>query len=265
MRKIIAVLFLIFTFVSCTVAAKQAHQTYSPLEDIPTNSITIFGELHGTNEAPKLVGDYAYKLALEKKEVVVALEIVDLEQVLIDAFLRSQGASKDIQALLNGAFWKRDMQDGRSSKAMLALLERIRELKSKGAKIRVMAVDQTIDGSRDEGMASLLRATHIKQPKAKIIALFGNFHSGKAKGTSWDSNYEPVAYRLLDLQPLSIHVDSRGGDAWLCNPDCGVMTRNPKVNDVRKLGYTSGESWMPGYDGTYLFERSTASEPAISK
>lgn len=83
----------------------------------------VFGEIHGTQEIPRFVGDVACR-AGPQALVTVGLEVRRDEQRRIDAFLASQGAPADTQGLLAGPFWRRTDQDGRSSQAMLELFER---------------------------------------------------------------------------------------------------------------------------------------------
>ncbi|MGV6492816.1 hypothetical protein ACTUVK_003020 [Stenotrophomonas rhizophila] len=99
-------------------------------EAMPIRPLVLVGELHGTVETPALVGELACAAAADATPVTVALEMDPTEQARIDAYLASAGTAADRSALLAGRFWTRTMQDGRSSVAMAALIERLRSLRS---------------------------------------------------------------------------------------------------------------------------------------
>src|SRR6185436_14170191 len=89
----------------------------------------LLGEIHGTCEAPRAT----LALARQSLPARIGLEIDVDEQPRIDAFLRDG----DRAALLAGPFWTRDFQDGRSSQAMAALLDDVRQLRLSGADLDV--------------------------------------------------------------------------------------------------------------------------------
>ena len=90
------------------------------LKDAP---MILLGELHGLEGVPAFAIGLACRLGASGKPVVLALEIPRQEQERIDAFLASKGGATSEAALLTGAFWRREFQDGRSSLARLAMLD----------------------------------------------------------------------------------------------------------------------------------------------
>ncbi len=113
-----------------TIAGLNSH--------IHHGSLLWFGEMHGTEESPRFVGDVVCQAA-QSMRVQLGLEIWSVEQPRIDHYLKSDGAAADRTALTYGAFWRQ--HDGRSSEGMLALLEHVRLLRHGGASIEVVAYD----------------------------------------------------------------------------------------------------------------------------
>lgn len=60
----------------------------------------VVGEMHGNRESPQLFAD-AVCLTTQEQPVVVALELSQIEQGAIDAYLASDGGEKARQAFLS--------------------------------------------------------------------------------------------------------------------------------------------------------------------
>lgn len=230
-------------------------------EAMPVRALVLVGEVHGTVETPALVGELACAASADGTAVTVALEISAREQARLDAYLASAGTPAARAALLAGPFWTRSTQDGRSSTAMLALLERLRRLNADGRRIAVIAVDEERIGSRDVGMAEHI--TRAVQPGRRVIALLGNVHASQRLGRPNLPDYAPAGYLLRGLAPLGVRVGAHGGEAWVCAPVCGVRAfGNQRVGDA-SVGYAAGDRAQSGYDGNYTVPLYTASLPAI--
>lgn len=254
------VVFLLF-LVSAGAIAKE--ECIWP-RDMPAPNIILVGEVHGTKEAPEFVGNLVCAAARRGTNVVVALEISSSQQQLIDSYLTSAGSRTDRLALLSGKFWTRQSQDGRSSRAMLNLIDRVRVLKRKWAGISIIAVDETANGSRDAGMAKHIGSA-AGLPDTQVIALLGNYHASQMKGSNGNAEYEPAGYLLADRRPFSVLFSAQAGSAWACTPECGILSRKAGKQDGGVLGYLNGQSTKPGYDATYSVRSSTASLPAVSR
>ncbi len=231
-------------------------------EAMPIRPLVLVGELHGTVETPALVGELACAAAADAATpVTVALEMDPTEQARIDAYLASAGTAADRSALLAGRFWTRTMQDGRSSVAMAALIERLRSLRSEGHAIQVVAVDTLRHADRDAEMAANIRR-ETRREGARVIALLGNRHASGHKGVQDDPGYVPAGYLLADLQPLSVRVDAPRGSAWVCAPTCGVLAFGARSSAAEPIaaGYAPIAT-RPGYDGVYMLPALTASPP----
>ncbi|MBE5317034.1 MAG: hypothetical protein H4O13_16695 [Xanthomonadales bacterium] len=198
--------------------------------------LLVLGELHGTVEAPAVVGTLAARL-LDSGALTVALEIPAQEQARLDAYLASDGSRQAQRELLDGEFWRREPErsDGRRSRAMFALIEQLRLLRSTYPELRLLAFDDTgffsQTGSRDALMSDALRAAHAAHPEAKLLVLTGNYHARLDQprrvlsGDKWLQPPLPMAAQLQDLGAVSIHLSAVEGEHWACrkpNP-CGVI------------------------------------------
>jgi hypothetical protein len=237
------------------------------IPSVVTSSHLVFlGELHGTNEAPALAAEFACELTRDRDGVTLSLEIPESEQSQINRYLASAGTAADQSELVSTQFWQAPNggQDGRRSLAMLALLERLRQLRATNVKVDVLAFDGwSADAPRDATMAASLLSSIRQHPRAKFLVLVGNVHASKAKGSPWDPLYEPMAFLISSESPLSLLVHSSAGTAWVCTGDkgCGVH----EVASVAKLpiGLAIGNAPTPGYDGTVVLKSFSASLPAL--
>jgi hypothetical protein len=235
------------------------------LSDAP---MILLGELHGLEAVPAFAVTLACRLAAAGRPVVLALEIPRQEQARIDAFLASQGGKPNEQALLDGAFWRREFQDGRSSLARLALLDAARTLRAAGVPLRVVAVDDTsVPGpARDEAMASGLLAA--RKPGETALLLVGDLHARTKPGAPWNRSIVWSGVQLRAKEPKLVSLVNRymGGEAWLCTGgtpgDCGVKT-------IKGAGTASGfriERFAAtdsiGFDGVFDVGPATSSGPA---
>src|SRR5262245_18331907 len=100
---------------------------------LESGRVLFLGEMHGAAEPPAFTRDVVCAALAAKPNVDVELEIPVFEEARVKAFLASQGAAADVDALLQGeAFWRRPDQDGRPSVARLDLLQEIRRMRSQG-------------------------------------------------------------------------------------------------------------------------------------
>jgi len=180
-------------------------------ELIRPGELTVIGELHGSCEAPAVVLAFTREAASRGDAVRVGLEIFGDEQPRIDAFLRDGDRAK----LLDGPFWRRPFQDGRSSEAMVRLLDDLRQL---GGDVGVFAFDAEPDGDgRDAAMAACVARQLDAAPRAVFLILVGNVHARTVRGgVPWDPDYAPMAALLAERFALrSFDLEFRRGTAWV--------------------------------------------------
>jgi hypothetical protein len=224
----------------------------------------ILGEIHGTRETPALIADLACRAA-ELGAVRVGLEIFAAEQARLDAFIASAGTPVDQQALLKGAFWTRDFQDGRSSVGMLRLLERLRVLKKGGADVAVVPFDvdeSNLGGeARDRKMADNLQAAFARAPKATFVILAGNLHARKAPHPQIRQTF--MTQHLVTMKQAVTSLDARYGlgSTWACMPECGphvIGSSKPSPPGIALAATGDG-----AFDGTYAIPSPTFAAPAV--
>lgn len=231
--------------------------------------ITV-GEVHGTNEAPAFVLRLLKLLAKKGRSPLLGLEILTDVQGTVDSFLKTG----KIEVLKDSAFFKRDIQEGRSSSAMADLLAGARALRG----LRVVCFDPTDPTDwqdRDTKMARNISAAFSKQGKGVAVILAGNAHTAIEKGSFRDKNYRPMAYELYagdgaifsknDI--LAIRIRFGSGSAWTWKGDVCAAADFPQNGD----GYTTALSWpsyflkedeiSEGHNATFFIRTISASVP----
>lgn len=194
-------------------------------EHLQPGAILLVGEVHGTREMPAAFGDLACHAVADGHEVLIGLEMTSDQQAGVDAYLGSEGDDAAREALLKHSHWA--TRDGRSSGAMLALLERVRLLKQSGKNVTVFMFDSQAEKTsqaRDRTMAELAAKALRRQGDAVALLLSGNIHTLTTKSVPWDAGYEPMGLHLKREFPQAISVLAAhsGGQAWICQPDkCG--------------------------------------------
>ncbi len=221
--------------------------------------IIVVGELHGTNEMPAFVSSLACAFLRTGKPLLLGLEVPTDRQPAINEYMESQGSPADRKKLVDSAVGKLD--DGRSSHAMLALIESMRKLRQAGAQVAVMGFDISVGdlptplypnepiwkGGRNMAMARNIESRARVYPDHIILNLVGGAHAGRRKGRDWDSEYESMGYLLS--QRFAVHIiglASAGGTFWGCaKPDSAgqlkCMTRATEAVGDNGEGY---DAWV---------------------
>ena len=246
-------------------------------EILASHDVVLVGEMHGTVESPAFVSSAACLALHSGRSVTVALEVPIQEDSRFQRYLASPGSAADRAALLAGAFWQSNYQDGRRSVAMMGLLEVLRRLRSGGAPLRLALIDAiqeppTTGPARDRAMATRLTEAMAAAPKDLVLVLTGNIHTRIGRGTPWDKDYEPMGFVLSRIAPgariAALDVRYTGGTAWFCLGEqpssCAVHEvrggARPAAPRVTQFAHLSPE----GYNGLYFVGRLTASPPAAS-
>jgi hypothetical protein len=161
--------------------------------------------------------------------------------------------------LLSGPFWAQ--HDGRSTTAMVDLLDRIRWLRRAGANIDVVAYDVTDQPDRDQAMA--IKVLTARDARGVFIGLSGNIHS---RHTKWNE-VTPLVNHLVDAKlAVKTHdVSSAGGTMWACmatpdhEPVCG---EHPNSNHGAGTPWTFGPARDASHDAVYYVGATKAAFPA---
>jgi uncharacterized protein (TIGR03067 family) len=236
---------------------------------VKPGNVLLLGEIHGTVESPAFALDVACHAAGKGLPVVVGLELWPGEQERMDAYLESAGTDEDRKALLDGPMWQSSYQDGRNSRAMLELIDGLRELRAKKLPVRLALFDASGKAGgqqRERDMARNLAAAVAVSPRAMTIVLTGNRHSRVTLGDPRNASYEPMGYllgRATSFDGLvALNVAHGSGSAWVCAPDCGI-TRLGGEHGGAEWSVEIDEATRPaGHRGWYHVGAITASPPA---
>ncbi len=254
----------------------------------------IFGEVHGTRQAPAFVGDVACALAARGERILVAIEHSATE----NAILQKAWNLSDAQFLsaLKRSGWS-DPNDGTSSEAMSTLLVRLHQLANRGQSIDMVAFNGARDeaqsrqfsnlpgqGPHEAAQADNIRIAAKARSYDRVLVLVGNAHARKRPIARAGASYAPMAMRLgSPSDTVTLNMLTAGGTAWNCVLKPGV-TPNPGVAITRKdiacgsypfrgladlhrpafikLGALPGAETDPDYDGIFWLGKVSTSPPS---
>ncbi|MEM9837745.1 MAG: hypothetical protein AAF830_01180 [Pseudomonadota bacterium] len=251
----------------------------------------IFGETHGTKEAPAVFAEVVCAAEAVAGPVLVALEIShDEEPALLEAWA---APPERFEAELENALamWRLPTQDGRSSAAMLAMFKRLHALKQEGRDIDLVAfnrgssqrdlfLDRPAQEPHESVQAMNIAEASAKRPYAMTLVLVGNIHARKAPMGEGANAWRPMAMILSVSMPVvSLNKSSPAGTSWSCGlkPGATYTPGKPISNDDIQCGPmdSSGSGRegparielsdeQAGYDGFFHLESKTASPPAFA-
>lgn len=265
----------IFLIGGCVSAPTPSHTQVNgvacmlPL-DLPDTAmsarIVMLGETHGTLESPQFAGRLTCLFARRDK-TILALEIATAEQPAIDRYLQSSGDAASRRELLTGIHWQPRFMDGRSSIAMLELIERVRVLRADGLPTELLAFDGWEKGrSRDAVMAANIRAALAHDDASRMVILVGNAHADKARAPQAATEQWSLAQHLAGLNMVSLNLQSTHGSFWGC---FGPKVEDCKVEDAGENPQPGSAiapvTFLPGdarFDGVVQLGKITASLPA---
>jgi hypothetical protein len=255
------------------VAATCGPEIAGAADVIAPGTIVMLGEMHGSVEMPGFTGNLACRAAVAGHAVIVGLEIPRAEQAVIDGYLAGEGSAADRQALLRGEHWQRSYQDGRSSAAMVELIERARRLRKDGHAVEVLAFDTgSYDdwNARDAGMAAIILERAKARPDAFVVTLTGNLHNRTAPGLPWDASLVPMGVHVKagSGRALGLNGLYEGGSTWMCEPDGGCGAREVGFKDFpyEAPAIDTGEgARSQGLDGIFFVGPLSPSPPAVPR
>lgn len=228
----------------------------------------IFGEVHGSVEAPALFGESVCAAAAEGKSVLVGLEFSESTTDSFHQFMRSSGSPEDVKKLLESSHWLNQaaqFPDGRTSEAMLRLVKRLRELRASGQAISITTFVRPPPGTMEtqtpyeQGLSGSLMEANSNGSFDLVMVLVGNIHASKATVNS-GTPFEPMAMHLPQDSTMSLTMTSAGGEAWNCRPECGEHPLRQSTEEPEPV-VTIGEADRKGYDGTFSVGMASASPP----
>jgi hypothetical protein len=233
----------------------------------------VIGELHGTRETPHVFGELVCSAATDaRRRVLVGLEFPESARPAFDAYMASMGTAMDRSAFLAASGWSnmaRQFPDGRTSEAMLAMLERLRALRAGGLDIVVTTFQRARRSTPSEsqtpyevGMAESLREAFDSGAHDLAIVLVGSLHARRTTVMPSDRPpFDPMAMHLPPERTLALNAVIGDGEAWNCQgSDCGVHKRKAQPPSIPP-GVLLGDTFLPGYDGVIGIGPITASLP----
>ncbi|MBZ4421514.1 hypothetical protein [Myxococcus sp. RHSTA-1-4] len=239
--------------------------------------VMLIGEQLGSREAPAVVGDVVCEAAEAGHAVALGLSIPHEEQERIDRYLVSAGTPVDQDALLEGHFWRRPYQDGRSSRAVFDLIDRVRAMRELGLRVSLVAYDteEARASERDAVLADVWLKRHAARPEEVLIVLAGNTHVRTVTGVPWDQDFTPMAHHLRSLPTLRVlELGYAPGKRWGCGLDnrsmldCRIVGAIPDARVADHPGLSPYVRFYPspteeGYQGLLFVGPLTASFPAL--
>ncbi|MFP2910002.1 hypothetical protein ACLESD_34185, partial [Pyxidicoccus sp. 3LFB2] len=232
----------------------------------------------GTRELPSAALRILCEASSKGLPVVLALSLPATEQPVLDTYLASEGLEHDAQELLRGSsFWRRVHQDGRSSRAMLWLVEQARRLRASGKPVSLVAFDVDKGGGnmREEQMAKRLLEHRSKAPDAFMLVLAGGTHV-RTTNVGWDGDYEPMGLRLAKALPSvkALDVGFTRGSQFSCRynvwdaVECNVFAISPTKQARQASTVSAGVQLFPtaqqdGFHGRLYVGALNASPPAL--
>jgi len=234
---------------------------------LTSGDVLLLGELHGTNESPAFVGSLACHAVAKGLDVFVGLELSPSIHADVTRFLDSPGGVDHRARLVASPQWQRDYQDGRTSRAMVDLIDAVRLLQGKSASAQVLLFDSGGPGQeRERGMAANIAESASANPEALHLILTGNLHSRLSKGSRRDAEYEPMGYLVKAALPsrsvTALNVSHWGGSAWICAPECGIASLGGGGDMTRGTVSIDEDSRPAGHSGWYGVGAISASPPA---
>jgi hypothetical protein len=259
--------------------ASKQEETCAEIEGLnpllEKGTVLVLGELHGSQESPAFVGSVACHALAAELSVTVGLELLDSEKRGIEAYLSSAGSEADRHSLTASGSWSAGYQDGRTSWAILDLLDRIRVFRAGGQPVAVELFDRAgwkSGQERDQLMAEALAGVLERTDSDIVIILTGNIHSRIGRGTPWDETYKPMTHLLSDLTEwnlVSLNVAHAGGSAWMCNgsepSSCGVRQVGGRGRETGLAIELGDDPATTGHSGRYHVGPLSASLPAAGK
>ncbi|MEQ8404378.1 MAG: hypothetical protein RKE49_04710 [Oceanicaulis sp.] len=243
--------------------------------------VLVVGELHGTNEAPGFAGSLTCLALSQDETVTLALEIPADDQPALDVYLASEGGESDSRAMFEGfssSFWT--WSDGRSSQAMLRLIDGVRGWRGAGMPVSLQAIDA---GDADylaaedpqeptiRDRAMIRRALAAQAETDRVIVLVGNIHARRTALVSGDMRIETMGTLSEPGRLALVNTLYGEGEAWNCTmPDgelvCGAreIFQGPVSGEPRVLSGAEAEALntYAAYDHFVYLGSASVSPPA---
>jgi hypothetical protein len=234
-------------------------------------TVMLLGELHGTREVPRFVALGACQVASRGTPVTVGVEMPVEDQERVRRFIASAGTENDHALLMESPFWRSPYPDGRSSEAVVQLLEQLRWLRAQGLDVEVFVFDHPeLQGeAREAAMARSVLSQVEAGPERFFLIVTGNIHPRTRPGVPWDLGYRPMGYLLARRLPFLVSLDVAfdSGTAWNCSLgetlECGERATKGRDNGDRYFISFFDKPSEAGFHGVFYVGPVSASPPAV--
>ncbi len=231
------------------------------------SDVAIFGELHGNWESPQVFLAAVCQNLLEgNRKVRIALEFPTKIQQSLDKFLQSDGDNDAVKQFLSQPFWQRTPGDGRSSIAMLTMVDELRQLRMQNpGLVSVTAIDGRLmdrpvrysGTDRDRIMSANINNLSREFDDDIVFVLVGNLHARRTPPS--DLSFLSPVGSLIQGELLSVLILPQSGESWNCQLRCQVWPV-PAMNNLSAL--RSQVRREGSYDFVVPIERVTSAPPA---
>ncbi|WP_342378696.1 hypothetical protein NVS55_04800 [Myxococcus stipitatus] len=262
--------------------ARAAPECGAPVEGAASlfsaGGVVLMADPLGTQEVPSALVRMSCEATAQGLPVTLALSLPGSEQPLLERYLESDGGVAAVQELLTGsAFWRRTYQDGRSSGAMLWLVEQTRRLRASGKDVALVAIDtdKAQGNEREAELAENLLKAQAARPHAWTVALTGSIHA-RTLETNWNGKLEPMGARVARALPATrmLDVGFQRGSQFACRyniwgeVECDVFGISPSLEARQSSKQTAGlelySAQKPdGFHGRLYLGALNASPPAL--
>ncbi len=183
--------------------------------------VLLVGEIHGTVECPAVFGDLVFAAA-RRGPVSAGIALPSTEQAELDQFFADPEDPEHRARWLARPLFTTRRQDGRTSRAMMGLLDRLARYRTHGLPIEIFAFDappgeDLPDEARDEHMAKII-AERARDRTRRVMALMGNVHNQLERSTPWAPGFRTAGMHLRDMLAgddlRALTLDWVTGTAW---------------------------------------------------
>ncbi|MDP2765429.1 MAG: hypothetical protein Q8O54_11415, partial [Brevundimonas sp.] len=160
--------------------------------------------------------------------------------------------------------------DGRTSLAMMEMMQAIRRMKAEGRDVTIRAFQPSssrppaFDQNYYElDMAVAMVAAAAERPEARVLVLVGNIHASKTRFDRFD--LMPAAAHLPRKETITLNVAQQGGQTWSCQADGCRVYDSRAVYDAAARGVIMGPVSEGAWDGVLAVGPVTASPPVAGE
>ncbi len=268
-------------------------QNLEPLLEAENPRVIIIGEGHGMQEPPAFMEALLCHSLERGFKTNLALELSD-DVNLYKTYLNSGGLEADKSALFEDWAWKGEFTDGRSSEAILRLIDKARSymaaeqdliftaFKADDLQLEDFESRNAYMQAYEKKMAeNILKSSETAH---KTIVLVGNLHARRYRLEANNLSYDLMAKHMPAPYTASFFIAHNGGTSWSCRgpqpKDCmqyksgSYLDANselaklsvPRIisndNEVEILPFIGRQYKKEWYDGVIYVGAVTASPPA---